>query len=369
MKNLNEKNENVKKRTSVFNLVESKKITLKRASEILCLSYSRVKYLYARFKKEGVTGLEHKGRGKSSNRSISTALKGKVLNLFKTQYSECSLSLAVELLQQKNGISISRETLRKWLAAEGIFPKHKKRRPYKRYLKKSECFGELIQLTAYTYSWLQIDNPKQQCVMVLCDNATNIKLGRMSHHFSVHGAMSILKQWIVRYGIPQTIFLTDKKFIENGHLRKVLQDLGIEIKIPKTRKYFSVTDCSLSILGYRFLCELNIHNIHTINEANTFLETIFNKKVNFNSSTKPILWDNAHILCEDPSHIDTFFFFHFKKKISSSACIFFCKKKYQLLSLPKTTNKQNNFVTLKQYLNGEIKLFIDKQEIEYKIIE
>lgn len=139
MKNVNEKSENAKKRASVFNLVKSKKISLKRASEILCLSYSRVKNLYACYKEEGLTGLEHKGRGKPSNRCISTALKDKVLNLFKTQYSECSLSLAVELLELNKGIKISRETLRKWLIAEGIPSVQKKEDRIKDFIKKANA--------------------------------------------------------------------------------------------------------------------------------------------------------------------------------------------------------------------------------------
>ncbi len=370
MKKIDANSNKIKKRFSVSNLVTYKKITLKQAGEILCLSYSRTKYLYARYKQEGLSGLEHKGKGKQSNHCIHKNVKQAILLLYKSKYADCSLSLAVELLKTNDSFVISRETLRQWLIADNIPYTHIRRRPYRRFYKRSDCFGALLQLTVYNYNWIQsAENGARQCLLGLCDNATNIKLFHMTHHSSIHSAMTILQIWIKKYGIPQGIYISDELFVKNKHLKIVLANLGIELQTPKGGAYFSTTNCALTTLGYRLVCEMKVQGIATIQEANVYILEVFCVKINKKLSRQPEIHENAHVLCDESQSIDKFFYFFFTKKVKQNKCIIIFKKKYFLLNFTENNTNESKFVQIKRFLDGSIKIYQNKTEINYEILE
>jgi len=79
----------------------------------------------ARVKLEGNKAVAHRLRQKPSNRRKSDCLKEKVLNLYRTKYSDFGPTFAAEKLSGRDKIKIGKETLRRWLIENGL---HKKRR-------------------------------------------------------------------------------------------------------------------------------------------------------------------------------------------------------------------------------------------------
>lgn len=88
--------------------------------EMLRVTVRQVRRLIRRVRAEGDAGLVHRGRGQRSNRRHAPALKTRVLRLYANQHGDFGLSLAVEKLVERQGITLSAETLRQWLRGRGI---------------------------------------------------------------------------------------------------------------------------------------------------------------------------------------------------------------------------------------------------------
>jgi len=87
-----------------------------------------VRELLVRVKKEGGGGIVHQLRGKESNRCLPGSLRSKVLKLVKAKYGDFSPTLASEYLARDEAAEVSKETLRQWLIATGMWRGKRRRR-------------------------------------------------------------------------------------------------------------------------------------------------------------------------------------------------------------------------------------------------
>jgi transposase len=102
-------------RLGVMQRVDKKILTIKKASEELGISERQTKRIRKRYLKDGAKGLISLKRGRISNRKIAEPIQNKILALLKTKYLGFGPTLASEKLKERNQITISSETLRRWL--------------------------------------------------------------------------------------------------------------------------------------------------------------------------------------------------------------------------------------------------------------
>src|SRR5437870_1012045 len=106
-------------RLEVLSRVKRGELRLRKAAQLLQLSYRQAKRVYARYGQEGDKGLVHRLRGRPSNRQLDKTKKQTVLARYRKKYADFGPTLAAEYLA-KEGLGISVETLRLWLLAEGL---------------------------------------------------------------------------------------------------------------------------------------------------------------------------------------------------------------------------------------------------------
>src|SRR3546814_17505203 len=68
-------------------------------------------------------------RGRPSNRAFKAELRDQVLGLVREHYHDFGPTLAVEYLAERHPITISHETLRKWMIKEGLWKDRAARSP------------------------------------------------------------------------------------------------------------------------------------------------------------------------------------------------------------------------------------------------
>ena len=133
-------------RLGVMKQVDKKILILRKASEELGVSLRQTKRIRKRYLENGATGLISQKRGKESNRKIAKEVRKKILNLLKMTYVGFGPTLAREKLKERNGTTISAETLRKWMIEAGLWKTKKKKegKVYQRRTRRSR-FGELLR--------------------------------------------------------------------------------------------------------------------------------------------------------------------------------------------------------------------------------
>ena len=68
---------------------------------------------------EGGRGVQHRLRGKASNRKIALKVQPRAVKIVRAEYSDFGPTLATEYLAEQHDIAVGKETLRQWMIEDG----------------------------------------------------------------------------------------------------------------------------------------------------------------------------------------------------------------------------------------------------------
>jgi len=88
--------------------VHEKRLTQRKAAEVLQLSLRQVDRLCQRYRTEGPASLASRRRGRASNHQLPVSLRASVLELVRGRYADFGPTLAREKLVECNGLQVSR---------------------------------------------------------------------------------------------------------------------------------------------------------------------------------------------------------------------------------------------------------------------
>src|SRR6201982_589155 len=222
-------------RVEVMGRVRSGDLKLRDAAVILELSYRQTKRLWRRYREVGRKGLKHGNAGRPSNHSKPLKFRRRVLSLIRKKYSgsegeRFGPTLAAEHLAEEDGIVLDHESLRLWMLQEGLWSRQRKRKKHCQRRERKAHFGELVQLDGSFHDWVAGRGPRG-CLMDMVDDATNHALARMGKEETTWAAVGVLRAWIEKHGVPQTLY-TDWK---NVYKRKATpgEQLRGEVPLPQ----------------------------------------------------------------------------------------------------------------------------------------
>jgi hypothetical protein len=116
--------------------------------------------------------LIHQARGRASNRQLSFGIREYAVERVRTKYADFGPTLATEILQEKHSITIGRETLRRWMMADGLWLSRKQRKTFHQPRLRREPFGDLIQIDGSDHRWFE-DRGDPCTLLVFIDDATS----------------------------------------------------------------------------------------------------------------------------------------------------------------------------------------------------
>jgi len=193
------------RRVHVIRQVLAKQLTQHEAGETLGLTTRHIRRLRDRLRAEGDDGLAHQGRGQPSNRRKSAAFKRQVLQLYGRHYADFGPTLAVEQLATHHGLTLSDETLRRWLRAQGIDHFRRRPRPHRTWRARRAHRGELVQLDGSHHDWLEGRGPR--CVlMAYIDDASSRVFARFYEYEGTLPALDSFQRYVKQYGIPLAVY-------------------------------------------------------------------------------------------------------------------------------------------------------------------
>ncbi|CAM7792003.1 hypothetical protein KLVAMMO172M3_07985 [Klebsiella variicola subsp. variicola] len=116
-------------RINVIQSVVEKRMRRRDAAHQLALTERQTQRLMNRFRESSAAGLANLRRGRPGNHRLPESLKLRVLSLLHDNYSDFGPTLAAEKLRERHNITVSVETLRKWMTADGLWVPYSRRRP------------------------------------------------------------------------------------------------------------------------------------------------------------------------------------------------------------------------------------------------
>src|SRR5579883_598021 len=147
-------------RVSVISACIKGDMACARAAGLLCLSVRQIKRLKKRMREDGEAALAHANRGRPSHRRLPDTLRRRIVHLARGIYAGFNDHHLCEKLVEREGFSLSRETLRRLLRNNGLGSPRKRRAPAHRQRRlRSACLGELVQLDGSPHDWLEGRGP------------------------------------------------------------------------------------------------------------------------------------------------------------------------------------------------------------------
>lgn len=278
-------------RLKVLYAIERGHLRQRQGAEQLGVTDRWVRKLLGRVRKEGDAGVMHRLRGRPSNRKIPERVREKVMAEVRTRYADFGPTLAGEKLAGQ-GLRVSRETLRKWMSAAGLWQVRRKRgRQVHVWRERRAAFGELVMMDSSPFRWLEERGPKLH-LMALIDDATSRFWGRLAERETTLEHLGALRDWLQRWGRPLALY-TDKHSIfqttrpvqwaeqlegertARTEFGRALRELGIGWIPAHSPQAKGRIERLFGTLQDRLVKEMRLAGVSTVEEANGFLQQVF----------------------------------------------------------------------------------------------
>jgi transposase len=300
-------------RLHVLEKVMNRLISLRSASQHLALSYRQTKRIWAHFRTSGPSALASRHRGKPSPRAFPQALRQRILALFQSTYFDFNTYHFVEMLAEREHITISRETARSILRQAGISPKRCRRPPrFRRRRTPKSQLGMLVQWDGSPHHWFGPNQPPC-CLMAAVDDATTKFLcGFFVPSECSQAYLRLLDALLHKFGAPLAIYhdrhgslvRTDQYWSLDEQLRgvqfpthvgRVLQDLHIQSISALSPQAKGRIERTFGILQDRLIAELRLNGIASMEKANAWLASTFIPRFNRRFAKTPAQFGSAFI--------------------------------------------------------------------------
>ena len=116
-------------RLHVLNNVLEYQVPIDQAAEILGVSERHARRLLKAYRREGAAALAHGNRGRRPHNAIPESQAAAVVHLASTHYAGTNHTHLTELLWEREGIDLSRPSVRRILVSAGIRSPRSRRSP------------------------------------------------------------------------------------------------------------------------------------------------------------------------------------------------------------------------------------------------
>ena len=269
-------------RIEVLSKVTAGQMTVVSAAHVLDLSERQVRRLLQRMRTGGAASIRHKAIGRPSNNRISDGVRDYAMTLVRERYADFGPTLATEKLAERDGLRVSRETVRGWMSEAGLWLSRKQRRTFHQPRLRREAYGELVQIDGSDHRWFEDRGPPCS-LLVFVDDATGrlmqLRFVRSESAFTYFEALAL---YLERHGAPiafysdkHSVFRVAEKDAKGGQgmtqFGRALCELNIEILCANSSQAKGRVERMNRTLQDRLVKELRLCGIDSMEAGNAFL--------------------------------------------------------------------------------------------------
>ncbi|NTA59899.1 ISNCY family transposase [Agrobacterium tumefaciens] len=292
------------RRIEVLSKVIAGRMTMVSAAHVLALSERQVRRLLDRIQTGGAASIRHKAIGRPSNNRINDGIRDYAVALVRESYADFEPTLATEKLAERDGLQVSRETVRNWMVDAGLWLSRKQRRTFHQPRLRREAYGELVQIDGSEHRWFEDRGPACS-LLVFVDDATGrlmqLRFVRSESAFTYFEALAL---YLKRHGAPiafysdkHSVFRVAKKDAKGGQgmtqFGRALCELNIEILCANSSQAKGRVERMNRTLQDRLVKDLRLAGIDTMDAGNAFLPD-FMEDYNARFAVVPARSDDLH---------------------------------------------------------------------------
>ena len=369
-------------RVSVISSCVKGDMACARAAELLSLSVRQVKRLKKRFREQGEAALAHANRGRPSPRRLPSRVRQAVVRLARTTYAGFNDHHLCEKLGEVEGLSLSRETLRRLLRQAALGSPRKRRAPSHRQRRlRSAQLGELVQLDGSPHDWLQGRGPRLTALGMQDDATGKILAAQFFPSETAFGYLSLLRQLLQRHGVPLA-FYGDRSgiFVRNDdawtvqeqlagkrqppQFGRALAQLGITFIAAQSPQAKGRVERLWGVLQDRLSSELRLAGAVDLDSANAVLRTFladYNRRFARPPRATPTAWRPA------PQNLDRIVCFVHERVVSNDNIVQWQGQRFQIPQQARRFSFAGAKVLLYHALDGRVSLYYGDTRLQHTL--
>ena len=231
-----------------------------------------------------------------------------MIQLASTTYAGANHTHLTELLRDREGIDLSRPTVRRILTKAGI-PSPRKRRAPKHRVRRQRMpqAGMLVQIDGSFHRWLGEDGPQFTLLLAVDDATSAVANAVFCPEEDTRGYFILMQGLIERWGVPTALY-SDRhgvfKFsgkprhiqppVEATHFSRALVELGIQQIFARSPQAKGRVERAAGTFQDRLVTELRLAGASTIDQANAMLRDFLPRWITHGLLSRPTLPEPAY---------------------------------------------------------------------------
>lgn len=336
-------NKELARKTEVERVLEHR-TTQRQAANKIGVTERQFRRILQRYRQEGDGGLVSRKRGKRSNRrtdaEIEEVVRGFVTDPIMQGFGP---TLMAEKLEVKEGIRLSKETVRQLMIENGVWEARTKKKEEPHYSRpRRKCRGELVQIDGSKHAWLEDRGPKADLLVFVDDATSEILAAEFVTEESFFSYGELCKRYFSEHGLPQSFYSDRFSVFRDNHkenlgyepvtqFQRALTGLDIEIICANSPQAKGRVERANQTLQDRLIKEMRLLGICTYEQANLFLPE-FICDYNRRFAVMPGSNLDFHRPLDKTQDLDFLFSIHDFRIITKTLLIHYAGKVFQIVT-------------------------------------
>ena len=360
------------RRTQVLNGVLEGEVTVGFAAGLMGVSERHAWRLLAAYRKEGAAAMAHGNRGRRPSTATSPETMQTVRELAEGLYRGFNHTHLTEVLSEREGIDLSRSTIRRILLAEGM-RSPRRRRAARRYSRRERYRqeGMLLQIDGSRHDWLEGRGPYLTLVGAVDDATGTVPAALFRQQEDTHGYLLMLRQIIERQGVPMALYSDRHGIFQRSpkepeslaeqlrggpdptQFARALNELDIALVLAHTPQAKGRIERIWGTFQDRLVSEMRLAGVSTIDQANEVLRD-FLPRFNRQFGVPPTQPGSAYRQLPPSTCLDAVLCFKYIRTVANDNTVRFEGTTMQLLPDGHRASYARANVHVQERLDGSI---------------
>jgi len=364
-------------RSQILRMADEKQITQCEGARRIGVTERHFRRLLHNYRERGAEGIISRHRGKISGNRMSTEKQDKILDKLKENYPGFGPTLASEKLFERDGIKVSKETVRQIMITAGLHkPKIRKKDKVRPLRQRRPRRGELVQIDGSYHAWLE-DRAETACLLLFIDDATSeILAAEFVDKESFWSYAGICKRYFRQYGLPEAFYADRFSVFRVNHanvtttaaqtmFEQAMNALGIDLICASSPQAKGRVERANQTLQDRLVKDMRLEGISDYQQANAFLAdylTRYNQKF----AVQPADLIDSHEPLRAENDLDWIFTKKIMRKLSKDLQFQYDRVIYQIQTERPAYALKGREVTVLENEHGNINVLLDQTPLDFK---
>ena len=359
-------------RIQVLNGVLDGEVTVGVAAGLMGVSERHAWRLLAGYRKEGASAIAHGNRGRKPSTTTDTPTRQRVRELAQGPYAGLNHTHLTEMLAEREGIDLSRSTVRRILLAGGV-GSPRPRRASRRYRRRERYpkEGMLLQVDGSRHAWLQGRGPYLTLVGAVDDATGTVPAALFRPQEDAQGYLLMLREVIQRHGVPLALYSDRHGIFQRSskepeslgeqlrgrrdptQFARALRELDIGLILAHTPQAKGRIERVWGTFQDRLVSEMRLAGVSTIEQANEAL-CAFLPRFNARFGVPAAQTGSAYRHPPPGARLDAVLCFKYSRTVASDNTVRFAGSTLQLMPDASRSSYARAVVEVHERLDGSI---------------